>query len=229
MAGVLTRRWYIVLVGMLLTSVGGAQAARPPSRYLGSAVVVLQSPVSPDTPNPLTGLYPSVAITGAAVADRMRSPRAKAEFRAAGVAGPYEFLPRNTGTNQEPHYVIASMTITSIAGDEESALRALTVLTAAFDRELTALQDRWNVAPHLRITVATLVPPSAVLLSHSASRAVLGAGLLGAITTAAITLWSDEILRRRKQRAELLPDRRLTRSGEATSAGPRAPWDVGRP
>lgn len=199
MASVAVRRWYLILAGILLTAVGAPQAAHTPPRYLASQVVVLQPPASPYAPNPLAGLYPSLAITGAAVAERLSTPAAKAQFRAAGVTGSYEFAPRNTGTTQQPRYIIASMTITNIVDDPQSGLRALRLLADAFDRELTALQDLWNVTPRLRITVSTLVPPSATLLPHSASRAMVGAALLGGVSTVAVTFWCDELLRRRRR------------------------------
>ncbi|MFR9780513.1 hypothetical protein ACL02O_31240 [Micromonospora sp. MS34] len=196
---VLRRRWYLVVVGILVTALAALGAKQVTPRYLASEVVVMQPPVSPYAPNPMTGLYPSISITGAAVAQRLSAPDAEARLRAAGVTGPYAFQPRNTGTNQEPRYVIGSMTVTTIASDEESGLRALAALRAAFEQELTRLQDRWRVARQLRITIAVLVPPSATLLPHSSSRALAGAGLLGMVATLAVTLWADELLARRRR------------------------------
>ncbi|MFC4018014.1 hypothetical protein ACFOW4_08640 [Micromonospora sp. GCM10011542] len=196
----LRRRWYLVAAGLVVTALAGLGAPQVTSRYLASEVVVMQPPVSPYAPNPMTGLYPSISITGAAVAQRLSTPDAKARLRTAGVIGPYAFQPRNTGTNQEPRYVIGSMTMTTIASDEESGLRALAVLRDAFEQELKSLQDRWKVARQLRITTAVLVPPSATLQPHSPSRALVGAGLLGVIATLAVTLWTDEFFRRRGTR-----------------------------
>ncbi|MFE9691042.1 hypothetical protein [Micromonospora sp. NPDC005806] len=196
----LRRRWYLLAVGMVITMMAGLGATQIAPRYLASEVVVMQPPVSPYAPNPMTGLYPSISITGAAVAKRLSTPDAQARFQAAGVTGPYDFQPRNTGTNQEPRYVIGSMTVTTIAPDEQAGLRALAILTDGFEQELKALQDRWEVSPQLRITVAVLVPPSATLQPHSPSRALVGAGLLGIVATLAVTLWTDEFLRRRGER-----------------------------
>ncbi|MFU8875995.1 hypothetical protein [Micromonospora sp. SL4-19] len=194
----LRRRWYLIAVGMVVTAVAGLAATQVTPRYFASEVVVMQPPVSPYAPNPMTGLYPSMAVTGAAVAQRLSTPDAQARFRAAGVTGPYDFQPRNTGTNQEPRYVIGSMTVTTIAPDEASGLRALTILTDAFEQELKSLQDRWKVARQLRITIAVLVPPSATLQPHSPARALVGAGLLGTVATLAVTLWTDEFRGRRR-------------------------------
>ncbi|SIN43964.1 hypothetical protein [Micromonospora cremea] len=196
----LRRRWYLAATGLVVTALAGLGAPQVTPRYLASEVVVMQPPVSPYAPNPMTGLYPSISITGAAVAERLSTPDAKARLRTAGVTGPYAFQPRNTGTNQEPRYVIGSMTMTTIASDEESGLRALAVLRDAFEQELKSLQDRWKVARQLRITTAVLVPPSATLQPHSPSRALVGAGLLGVIATLAVTLWTDEFFRRRGTR-----------------------------
>jgi hypothetical protein len=195
----MSRRWYLVVLGVVLTGGLGYQSARVTPLYLASEVLVVQSPVSVDAPNPLTGLYPSVAITAAAVAESLRTPSAEAEFRAAGVTGPYEFVPRNTGTNQEPRYLISSLMVTNTTEDEQGSIRALFILTSAYNRQLKALQDRWNVAQHLRITTSTLVPPSAVMLSHSATRALLGSAILGGIATLAVPLWFDAFARRRER------------------------------
>lgn len=195
----LSRRWYLVVFGVVLTAAGGYQSAKVSPMYLASEVLVIQSPVSVNAPNPLTGIYPSVAITAAAVASSLITPQSQDDFRNAGVTGTYEFLPRNTGTNQEPRYLISSMTVTNTTDSEPAAIHALYILTSAYNQHLKELQDRWNVRQDLRITVSTLVPPSAVLLSHSASRALLGSAILGGLATIAIPLWVDHLVRRRQR------------------------------
>jgi hypothetical protein len=200
MAGVVRRQWYLILVGILLTGLVASRAVHTPDRYLATETLVIQPPVSSFAPNPMTGLYPSMAVTAAAVASRLNTPDAHDAFRAQGVTGTYTFEPRNTGTNQEPRYVIASMSITNVAYDESRSLRELAVLRNAFEADLKALQDRWNVAKKLRMAVAVLVPPTATLLLHSPLRSLIGVGLLGAVLTAAVMLWADELRRRRRSR-----------------------------
>jgi hypothetical protein len=195
----LSRRWHLVVLGVLLTAGLGYQSARVTPTYLASEVLVVKSPVSPDTPNPLTGLYPSVAVTAAAVATSLRTPAFEEEFRKQGVTGTYEFSPRNTGTNQEPRYIISSLTVTNTTDSEERGIRALEILKSAYISKLQELQDRWNVRQDLRFTVSTLVPPSVSMLSHSAQRALIGSALLGGLATLAVPLWADEILRRRSR------------------------------
>jgi hypothetical protein len=198
MMGAIWRRWYFVLVGALLTAGVGSQAIHTTDRYLASEVVVIQPPVSNYAPNPMTGLYPSMAVTAAAVAKSLNTPDAQATFRAQGITGQYEFAPRNTGTNQEPLYLIASMTITNIGFDEKETMRELGLLRAGFENALKALQDKWFVKKTLRMVVADLVPASSTLLPHSPIRSLIGTGLLGVVATAAIVLWFDERFRRRR-------------------------------
>jgi hypothetical protein len=195
----LSRRWYIVLLGVVLTAGLGYQATRVTPIYLASEVLVVKYPVSPDAPNPLTGLYPSVAVTAAAVATSLRTPAFEEQFRRAGVTGTYEFAPRNTGTNQEPRYIISSLTVTNTTDSEEGALHSLRILTAAYIDKLKELQDRWNVRQDLRFTVSTLVLPGVVELSHSSQRALIGSALLGGLGTLAVPLWADEFLERRRR------------------------------
>ncbi|GIF13748.1 hypothetical protein [Actinoplanes teichomyceticus] len=201
LAGVLERRWYLIITGALLTAGAANPAVHTEDRYLASEILMIQPPVSPYEPNPVTGLFPSIAVTAAAVANRLNTPDSQEMFRAKGVTGTYRFEPRNTGTRQEPRYVIGSMAITNISTDEDAGLRSLQLLSDTFEQELKRMQDEWNVRKGLRITVATLVPATSTLLTHSPLRSLIGVGLLGALATSAVTLWTDELLRRRRRRA----------------------------
>lgn len=201
LARAIWRRWYVVLLGLALTAGLGLRSAHTEDLFLASEVLVIQPPVSSYNPNPMTGLYPSLAVTAAAVANRLNTPDAQAMFRSRGVEGTYTFEPRNTGTNQEPRYVIGSMSITSTTHDEAAGLRDLTILSGTFDAELRSLQDQWNVDKTLRITEAVLVPATTTLLPHSPLRSLIGSGLLGMVVTIAGTLWTDEIVRRRRARS----------------------------
>ncbi|GAA4974444.1 hypothetical protein [Actinoplanes utahensis] len=199
MAGVLKRRWYVILAGAVITAASVLPAARTQDRFLASEVLMIQPPVSHYAPNPVTGLYPSIAITAAAVANRLNTADSQEMFRSKGVIGTYRFEPRNTGTRQQPRYVIGSMSITNISTDEEGGLHSIKVLRTTFEQELDAMQDEWKVKRDLRITVAPLVPPSSTLLTHSPIRSVMGVGLIGMLVTAAVAMWTDEFARRRRR------------------------------
>lgn len=203
MAGVLERRWYLIIAGAILTAAAASPATHTENRFLATEVLLIQPPVSPYAPNPVTGLYPSIAMTGAAIANRLNTPDSQEMFRAKGVTGTYKFEPRNTGTRQEPRYVIGSMSISNISFDEKDGLRSLQILSSTYEQELKTMQDQWNVKKDLRITVATLVPPTSSLLTHSPLRSLIGVALLGTFVTSAVTLWTDAaLLRRRRRRSE---------------------------
>ena len=219
LAGVLWRRWYIAIIGALLTAFAANQAIHPPDRYMATEVLLIRPPVSEYAPNAVTGLHPSVAVTAAAMASRLSTPDARERFELLGVSGTYTLTPRNTGTNQEPRYVIGSLAITDIAADEEAGLRSLRILKQAFETELIDLQDEYQVRRDLRITVAVLVPPDASLLPHSPRRSLIGVALLGVLGTAAVMLWVDEIMRRRNRRPSPEPQYFKSMDGELVRSG----------
>ncbi|GLW35721.1 hypothetical protein [Actinoplanes regularis] len=201
MAGVLERRWYLIIAGALITAAAANPTVRTDDRFLASEVLMIQPPVSPYAPNPVTGLYPSIAVTAAAIANRLNTADSQETFRSKGVTGTYRFEPRNTGTRQEPRYVIGSMSITNISTDEEDGLRSLRILSSTYEQELKEMQDEWRVRKDLRITVATLVPATSTLLTHAPLRSLIGVALLGTLGTSAVTLWTDAALSRRRRRA----------------------------
>ena len=193
----LGRRWYVLVVGALFTAAGALFAMQMPTVYRAQEVIFFQPPPAAGNVNPLTGVYPSLATTTAAISQRMRSPANLERFRRAGIPDTFEFVPRNTGTVQTPQYTIASMSISVTADDEAAALRSLAALETAYAGELKQLQDDWNVAPDQRIAVSTLVAPSAVLLPTSRPRALIGTGLLGILVSFAAALWLDQYDARR--------------------------------
>lgn len=217
--GVLRRRWYLLVAGALLTAAVGLLAIHPPARYQASEVLLIKPPVSQTAPNAVTGLHPSEAITAAALADRLETPDEQARFQALGVTGTYTFAPRNTGTNQQPRYVIGSMAITYVTDDEAESLRSLRILADAFVSDLRDLQDKYNVRKDLRITASILVPPTTSRLTHSAIRSLAGVGLLGVLLTVAVMLWADEVARRRDRSPRREPRRFEQMDGELVRSG----------
>jgi hypothetical protein len=198
----LRRRWWILICGVLITVAAGYWAAQPPTLYRAVEVFAVRPPQTPDIPNQLASLRPSVATFSAGVAKRLSSPSGRAELGRAGVIGPYVLTPRNSGTRQTPEYLIASVQVTTTEGDEISALRSLATVTAAFTRELNALQDEWNVAAGERITITMLAEPTANKLPNSRIRALAGSVLLGAVLSVTVALWLDEFLIRRRRMAD---------------------------
>ncbi len=196
----LRRRWWIFSCGLAMTLIAGYVAAQPPTMYRAVEVFAVRPPQTPEIPNQLTGLRPSVATFSAGVAQRLSSPSGRDQLRHAGVAGTYVLTPRNSGTRQTPEYLIASVQVTTTEVDEQSAIRSMAIVTAAFVRELDELQDEWDVAAGERIGITMLAEPTATRLPRSRIRALGGSLLLGAGLSIAAALWLDELLARRRRR-----------------------------
>lgn len=73
-ADALLRRWYVLVVALLLTAAGAYQVVRPTPQYVGSAVVVLKPPVTQNQPNQLTNLQPPLAVLSYGVVRLLESP-----------------------------------------------------------------------------------------------------------------------------------------------------------
>src|SRR5918999_882475 len=96
------RQWLIMLIGLILTGGVGLWAAVLPPRYEAFEVFAILPPQLPNIPNQLTGLRPSLAVTGAVVAQRLMSGSGRAQLRRAGAAGQYTPFPRNHGPQGIP-------------------------------------------------------------------------------------------------------------------------------
>jgi hypothetical protein len=208
---VLGRRWPLSVVVLLLTLGVGWLVAHPAPTYTASEIFAVEPPVSPQVPNQLNVFRPSLAITAAAVAQRLKTPDGEARLRSRGLVGKYDVVPRNSGTVQTPAYIIPSLRAEVIANSQDVALRSVEVLTSVFREELSAMQDEWDVAATQRITVAVLAPASAVVLVPSRSRALAGVAILGLAGAIVLPLWYEQIRRRRARRvAERAADRPAT-------------------
>lgn len=193
----LLRRWPIWSAVLLLTAAAGWFVAHPTPTYIASEIVAVEPPSTDILPNQLTDLRPSLAITSAVVAQRLKNTTAEAQLRRTGVVGDYDLVPRNSGTTQNPAYLIPSIQITVTAHDAEAAARSVALVLTAFTNELVSLQDEWAVAGAQRLSIEVLAPTGIQAVVRAKSRALAGAGLVGLGVALTTTLWSDRVLRRR--------------------------------
>ncbi|SEM33764.1 hypothetical protein [Streptacidiphilus jiangxiensis] len=203
--GALLRRWYVLLLALLLTAAGAYHVLKPTLVYRASAVVVLKPPVTGTQPNQLANLQPTLATVSYDVVQQLGTPAGKAELAAAGVRGTYTMAPRNSGTNATPQYLIPSLQITADAADPTAADAVAQRVIDVYTAHITALQDSEHVATRARMTVSVLVPPNAGLLSGTKSRGLVGVALLGAFGGTAAALWTDRWLQGRAGRRRPAP------------------------
>jgi hypothetical protein len=203
--GALVRRWPVWLVGMVLTLGAGWVVIHPTPSYTASEIFAAQPPVTPWSPNSLTDFRPSLAITAALVAQLLKSPSGEALLHSRGLVGTYNLVPRNSGTQQNPAYIIPSVQATVTSADQDQAAASTTILLRAFDEDLKSLQDQWNVPANLRITITVLAPIAVTESVEAKSRALAGVAILGIASCFTIALWWDiAVQRRRRAKADLL-------------------------
>ncbi|MGQ5637592.1 MULTISPECIES: hypothetical protein [unclassified Streptomyces] len=197
-AEALLRRWYVLLLALLLTAAGAYKVLHPAPRYLSSAVVVLKPPVTGSQPNQLTNLQPPLATLSYGVIQQLQSPAGRRELDTAGVHGPYQLVPRNSGTSATPRYLIPSVQVQAQRGGAVEADTAVQRVVDAYSRHVARLQDAQGIAPAARISASVLVAPSAAPVQGTRSRALAGTGLLGATAGILGALWCDRYLLRRR-------------------------------
>lgn len=204
LARVLRRRWYVLLAVAVLAAAGAVPVLRPEPVHVSSAIVVLKPPVTGRHPNQLTNLQPPLAAVSYAAVQQLESAAGRQELRAAGVAGRYRLMPRNSGTSVTPRYLIPSLQVQAEHRDPAVANAVVGKVIEAYGRRVAAMQDREGVPAGARMSVDVLVPPAAAEQRGTKSRGLAGVALLAVVAGVSAALWADR-----------LPARRLRRAGEA--------------
>lgn len=221
----LRRRWYVLLVAMVLAAAGAHQVLRPTQTHLSSAIVVLKPPVTANQPNQLANLQPPLAAVSYAAVHRLDSPAGAAELKAAGVTGTYRLIPRNSGTSVTPRYLIPSLQVQAEQADAAAADAAVRKIIELYTRHLADMQSEQRIPDAGRMSVTLLVPPTAVAQRGTKSRGLAGVALLAAVAGVLAALWTDQLLARRTRRR-----RRSADTGPRTAdTGPRTAAEVREP
>lgn len=207
LARVLLRRWYVLVLAMLLTGAACYPALRPAPRCQSSAVLVVKPPRTGNQPNQLTNLQPSLALVSYAVVQQLQSPAGQAELRAAGVRGTYRITPRNSGTSATPYYSIPTLQVESEQSRPEEADRQVQLIIGVYGKHLNALQAAQRVPSATLLTVDLVNRPGTVALPPNRTRAVAGAGALGTLAGVMAALWIERIAVARRGRRLSAPHR----------------------
>lgn len=206
----LRRRWYVLLLVAVLAGAGALQVLRPTRTYVSSAIVVLKPPVTGSQPNQLANLQPPLAAVSYAAVQQLESPSGAAELRAAGVAGTYRLIPRNSGTSVTPRYLIPSLQVQAEHTEPAAANLAVLKVVEAYTKRLADLQAEQQIPEPARMSVTLLVPPTAVAQTGTKSRGLAGTVLLAGVCAVAAALWTDQVVtrrnRRRRERADTGPE-----------------------
>jgi capsular polysaccharide biosynthesis protein len=198
-ADALLRRWYVLVAALLVTMAGAYYVLRPTPEYVGSAVVVLKPPVTQNQPNQLANLQPPLAAVSYSVVQQLQSPAGAKELRAAGVAGTYHLVPRNSGTSATPRYLIPSLQVQSQASTPEAAVTTVRRIIDVYTRHVEEIQTAQGVGPEARITATVLTSPSAAQIQGDKMRGLAGVALTGLAWGVLGALWLDRYLMGRRR------------------------------
>lgn len=196
----LRRRWYVLLLALLLTAAGAYHVLRPTQLYLSQAVIVVKPPATGNQPNQFANLNPTLATVSYGVIQQLEAPEGVAELRAAGVHGSYQLIPRNSGTSATPRYLIPSLQVQSELPDPVQANRMVDTIIDVYSKHLIAMQSAQNVPVASRMSLDTLVSPSSAPVYGTKSRGLLGTAVLGAFLGVLGALWLDRWLMGRRHR-----------------------------
>ncbi|MEU6230858.1 hypothetical protein [Streptomyces sp. NPDC047042] len=201
-AEALLRRWYVLVLALLLTAAAAYPVLRPAPQYLSSAVVVLKPPVTGNQPNQLTNLQPPLATLSYGVIQQLESPAGQRELASAGVHGRYQLIPRNSGTSATPAYLIPSLQVQARGADPVGADTTVRRIIEVYAKHVADVQEAQGISAGARINASVLVAPSAARIQGTKSRAVAGTALLGATAALLSALWFDQYALRRRNRKD---------------------------
>ena len=190
----LLRRWYFVVVGVLLTACAALllSSVVPPT-YKGTARVVLLPPASLVTP----GGNPYLFLGGLDQALSVLS------VRLGSGSVQEEIVKGHAGTGYVAEKDLASsgpiMLITSESESPESSLQMLDDVLKVVPQNLVIMQDQLNVPASSRITAMTIVRENEALIDRKSQlRAVLAAVAVGGCITVLVTGLLDRLITSRK-------------------------------
>lgn len=187
---ILLRRWYLVMVGLLMT--GGlafAASIAQPVTYEATATMLILPPTDP-TGNPylaLSGYGPFADVFARAMMDTS----SVADLRAKGVTD--QFAVTRDVTTSAP---IVQVSVTG--KDADAAVKQAGIVAAALPTELVALQQSESVpVPAMFTSKFITIGGDPTAIRKSQIRAVIAATAVGLILTVWATVWIDTRLRRR--------------------------------
>jgi hypothetical protein len=218
---VLLRRWYITLLGLLITVglVAGAIIKVPPT-YSARATVLLIPPQTGKEVNPylsLGGLQEVSDVLATAMSDDATSQ----EVIAQG-GSPTWAVGRDTSTSGP------IVLVTSTGSTAGSALLTVKILVDKLNPVLQQLQTQQNVPQDSFIRTITVRQDRTAELDRKGQlRSTIAAAALGLLLTVLLAAITDNRLNKRRERkAEALPEAKGHRRGEPSPRRGRDPEPV---
>ena len=192
----LRRRWYFVLVGVLITLGLAAGAAKMfPATYSGQAVVVLLPPRSADAANPYLAIGGSEGVVPALTA-AMTDSKTVLNLEASGVSRKFTIGPD----------LAAGGPLVLVTTEEATPAEAIASLNTVLDRVsvvLNTLQADAGAPASSRVTADVIARDAkAQTVRKTQIRAVIAVVAAGLALTVLLTAALDGLLMRRRSGAE---------------------------
>ena len=195
------RRWYVTIVGLLLTGLVAFLGMHAPGDYESSAGLVFLAPRSTENPNGLIAGGNVISVAGV-MSGVVRDSDVRAELRETGLVDQYTVKLHNSGNQWADNYDRPVLDITVWGSNPESVARSLQLLVTRVNAELLARQRAAGSARNNMITTQlTPAGPPVVHGSGSPMRAAVAALFGGVALTLTVVLLVDDALVRRRRTA----------------------------
>jgi hypothetical protein len=214
-AATLRRRWYVLVLLIVVTVAGAYAVHKRPIMTQACADLFVKAPPTHNNPNVLTNGNDTLVATAGVVTRAVMSAPAIRQIRAEGMTADYDAEMTNTGSNETPLFGSPTLQICSLSTDPNMALRTTAAVSRQFGHILRQRQLAYGTPPDWMIHVTVISESAALPILGRPSQAYLGVMLLGIVASIPLTLWSDPLLERRRRR-------RAARAANAVSREPIA-------
>ncbi|MFC7621386.1 hypothetical protein [Microlunatus sp. GCM10028923] len=215
--GIVRRRWYVLLVGLLLVAGGaGAVLLKSPVSYqaTGQLLLLLPPQAGGDKPiNPYLNLDPGLSTTAALIASTVNAPETQRAVAEAGHTAEYSIaLIPNTGP---------LLVITTEGPDPQQAIATRDEVIRRLQGELDRIQNEENAPKRQFIHTRTNSTfNEAEVLTGDRTRAVAAVGAAGMLALLFVVVIWDRVAARLRSRPR-------PRRGRAAAQAEQAPeWDM---
>lgn len=217
----------VVLVGALLTAVGGYVATSDDGVYYTRSELAFLAPRSPNWPNALRAQSDSVIVTAGAVARTVMGPGELAKFASPdvtligmGVRDGWSLRLPDTGGQWASNFTTQRLVLEVVGPTREAVAARQQEVTQEVAATLAAMQSAEGADPAGQIT---MVPtPESTVISHVAGSRVRAAGMTAMLGASVTLAWVMMMESRRRGRGRIAAPPRAAAAAASSVGTPSA-------
>lgn len=211
----LLRRWYVVVLGAVLSVGALSVTTGQPGVYYTQFNLVLLAPTEQYYPNkmedPRHALAPLAGVIATDWNDThppLFTASGDTTLFGEGLRQGVQVRVPNQGSQWEPAYLTPNISVQVVDSAPETVAANAARITSELNTLLLSRQEAMGVRPTMRVTMlAAPEVPSVDYISGSRTRAALATGVVGAILTVIAVYWLERLLiRRRRPRLRVQAD-----------------------